>query len=220
MNKTAVVFGATGMVGRELVTELVLHKAYDKVVVVVRRPLNFDNPKLSQVIVPDFKEIAQQKDKLQATDYFCCIGTTIKTAGSREAFRRVDLDIPLLIGQLAQELNIPNLVVVSSIGANAYTGNFYLRTKGEMENAVRNIYKGNLKFVRPSLLMGNRIEYRFGEKVATIFMETFGTLFVGTMKKYRGIGVSTVAKSMINATGLPAEKIFIESDELWELASR
>ena len=219
MKKSAVVFGATGLVGKELVAELLSQDACEKVIAVVRRKLPLQNTKLQQVLLPDFANLKHHKDLLHAHDYYCCIGTTIKTAGSKDAFRQVDYEIPLQIAQLAEELAISNLVVISSIGANAASRNFYLRTKGEMENAVRNVYHGNLKIVRPSLLMGNRDEYRFGEKIAVAVMKISGWLFIGPMKKYRGIHARDVAKAMVKATLLPENKVFVESDELLDMQS-
>jgi uncharacterized protein YbjT (DUF2867 family) len=218
MSKTVVVFGATGLVGREVTSQLLSNKAYEKVIVVVRRNFTPQNPKLVQIVIPDFTDMAQIKDKLQASEYYCCIGTTIKTAGSKEAFRRVDHDIPLQIAKLACELAIPYLVVISSIGAKTNTRNFYLRTKGEMEIAVKTAYDRNLKIVRPSLLMGNREEYRFAEKVSAIFMKTLGWIFLGPIKKYRGINATSVAIAMIKASDLPIDKLVLESDELQDLA--
>jgi uncharacterized protein YbjT (DUF2867 family) len=218
MNKTAVVFGATGLVGKELVSELLLNSAYEKITAVVRKKMPVPDPKFNQVVISDFSEIKQQADKLQATDYFCCIGTTIRTAGSQEAFRKVDFDIPLQIAGLAQELSVSCLVVISSIGAKSDTSNFYLRTKGEMEQSVRNVYNGNLKIVRPSLLMGNRQEFRRAERISIWMMKLINPLLIGPAKKYRGIDVTVVAKAMIKATLLPVGKVFIESDELHDLS--
>jgi uncharacterized protein YbjT (DUF2867 family) len=214
VSRTAVVFGATGLVGNELVDELLGNDTYTRVITVTRRGMPFSSPKLEQILLQDFSELMQQKDKLHATDFFCCIGTTIKTAGSKEAFLQVDLDIPVQIAKLAQALVIPNLVVISSVGANALARNFYLQTKGKMEDAVRNAYSGNLKFVRPSLLMGNRAEYRLGEKFAIGFMKTFGWVFIGPMKRYRGIYTRDVAKAMIRVAQSTSEKVVYESDEL------
>lgn len=214
MERTAVVFGSTGLVGSELVSQLLVNEAYSKVVALVRRSFPIPNPKYEQLVIPNFADMHDYKNKLHGTDYFCCIGTTIKTAGTREAFRKVDFEIPIQIARLASELSIPNLVVISSVGANPYTNNFYLKTKGEMEIAVKTIYTGNLKIVRPSLLIGNRKEYRFGERAATLSMKAVGWLFIGPLKKYKAIHVSKVAQAMIHATGMPADKIFLESDEL------
>jgi len=214
MQKSAVIFGATGLTGKALVNELLNNPEFDKIIVIVRKEAFPTESRLQQIVLPDFSNLESIKDKLKATYYFCCIGTTIKTAGSKEAFRKVDLDIPVKIAELAQELSIPSLVIVSSIGANADSGNFYLRTKGEMEKTVRNSYTGNLKIVRPSLLMGERGEKRFGEKVAVLFMKTFAGIFSGPLKKYKGIDVSVLAKAMINASSLPVNEYVIESERL------
>jgi uncharacterized protein YbjT (DUF2867 family) len=215
--KSAVVFGATGLVGKELINALLENNDFGSITAVVRQQLVLTDPKLKQMKLPDFSKLMDLRDKLKAGVFFCCVGTTIKTAGSKEEFARVDLEIPKKIAQLAEALSIPSLVAISSIGADANSSNFYLRTKGEMEKAVREIYHGNLKFVRPSLLMGNRDEFRFGEKVSVAFMKGFGWLFAGPFKKYRGIYARDVARTMIKISDLPSDKIFYESDELQRL---
>lgn len=219
MNKTAVVFGATGLVGRELTRELLLDSEYESIVIVTRKELPELNPKLEQIILPDFSGLLQLQDKLAAETYFCCIGTTIKIAGTQDAFKKVDYGIPVSIAQLAQDLNVANLVIISSIGADSGSPNFYLRTKGEMENEVKRIYSGNLKIVRPSLLMGKRAEYRFTEKFAVVFMKSLGWMFIGPLKKYCGINAADVAKAMIRISFLPSGKAVYESDELQDLCS-
>ncbi len=216
MKKTAVVFGATGLVGKELVKALLNNNLYGKIVIVARKTLPIADQKLEQLLLDDFSDLVNYHNRLKANEFFCCIGTTIKTAGSQEAFRKVDYDIPLQVAKLAQDLRIQNLVIISSLGADAQTGNFYLRTKGEMENAVKEAYKGNLKIIRPSLLMGDRHEFRIGERVAVFIMKLTGWLFVGPLKKFRGIKASTVAKAMIQVTQLPVEKIIVESNELFD----
>jgi uncharacterized protein YbjT (DUF2867 family) len=215
--KSAVVFGATGLVGKELINALLENNDFGSITAVVRQQLVLTDPKLKQMKLPDFSKLMDLRDKLKAGVFFCCVGTTIKTAGSKEEFARVDLEIPKKIAQLAEALSIPSLVAISSIGADANSSNFYLRTKGEMEKAVREIYHGNLKFVRPSLLMGNRDEFRFGEKVSVAFMKGFGWLFAGPIKKYRGIYARDVAHVMITISDHAADKMIYESNELQEL---
>ncbi len=217
MDRTAIVFGPTGLVGKELVDELINDMALNKVVTVARRDIGIVDPKLEQVIIPDYSHFMQLKNKLDAGVYFCCIGTTIKKAGSQEAFTKVDLEIPKMIAQMADILSINNLVVISSIGANPHSGNFYLRTKGEMEERVRHLYKGNLKIVRPSLLMGERTEFRMAEKISAFLMKIFGWMFIGPLKKYKGITARNVAKAMIMVTQYPLEKVIFECDELHDL---
>jgi uncharacterized protein YbjT (DUF2867 family) len=215
--KTGVVFGATGLVGGELINELLEQNDFNKVIAVVRRDLPVSHPKLEICHLDNYSQLMQLKDKLNAEIYFCCIGTTMKIAGSKEAFRKVDLDIPVHIARLAESLSIPGLVAISSIGASNTSSNFYLRTKGEMEKTMREIYSGNLKIVRPSLLMGNRYEFRFSEKTAAIFMKIFGWLFAGPLRKYKGIYARDVARAMIKISHLPKDKVIFESGELQDL---
>jgi uncharacterized protein YbjT (DUF2867 family) len=218
IKKSAVVFGATGLVGKELINALLDNNDFESITAVVRQQLVLTNPKLKQIKLSDFSKLMDLPDKLKAGAFFCCIGTTIKAAGTKEAFTKVDLEIPKQIAQLAESLSAASLVVISSIGADANSSNFYLRTKGEMEKAVRKIYNGNLKFVRPSLLMGNRDEFRFGEKISFIFMKGFGWMFSGPLKKYRGIYAHDVARAMIKISDHPENKMIYESDELFKLA--
>ncbi|MCX6302769.1 MAG: NAD(P)H-binding protein [Bacteroidia bacterium] len=214
--KTAVVFGATGLVGGELINELLEQKDF-KVTAMTRRDLPVSHQDLVICNLDNFSQLMQLKDKLYAEVYFCCIGTTIKIAGSQEAFRKVDLEIPQQIAHLAESLSVQVLVIISSIGASPVSSNFYLRTKGEMEKTVREIYSGNLKFVRPSLLMGNRKEFRFGERASTVFMKAFGWLFTGPMRKYKGIYARDVARAMIKISRLPKDKVIFESGELQDV---
>lgn len=217
MGKSAAVFGSTGLVGREVVAELLDNKEFDRVIAVARKNFEVTHPKL-EVLIPDNYMIpGAYENKCRTDTYFCCIGTTIKIAGTKEKFRQADLDIPVMIAGLAEKLSVKNLVVISSIGASDKSANFYLRTKGEMEKRVRERFSGNLKIVRPSLLMGNRSEFRFGEKASTYFMKAAGWMFAGPMRKYRGIYARDVARAMIRSIELPAEKTILESDELQDI---
>lgn len=216
--KNAVVFGATGLIGKEIVKALLSDDLYERVTAVVRSPLVLPDKKLSQVRLTDFSKLPELKGKLKSGSWFCCLGTTIKTAGSQEAFVKVDLEMPKAIAVLAEAAAAESLVVISSIGANASSSNFYLRTKGEMEKAVREIYSGNLKFVRPSLLMGDRGEFRLAESVSAVFMKAIGWLMIGPLRKYRGIKAGDLSRAMIIISNSPADKMIYESDELQEVS--
>jgi len=220
MTKSAIVFGATGLVGKELIFELIEHSRFLKVKAVVRKTLPFSNAKLEQLIATDFTNLDHISINLSADVFFCCIGTTIKKAGSQEAFKKVDLDIPVAIARLAESLQIPHLVIISSIGANAQTSNFYLKTKGEMEQQVQAVYHGNLKIIRPSFLIGNRAEFRPGEKVAIAIAKALRIIMIGPLAKYKGIESWDVARAMIQSINLPKERIFVESDELQRMAKK
>lgn len=214
MAKIAVVFGGTGLVGSHLIQELITMPEYEKIIAVTRKELHFSDPKIFQLQLSDFSQLNLLKDKLYGHTYFCCIGTTIKIARTKKAFREIDYGIPEKIAILAENLSVPALVIVSSIGAKASSYNFYLRTKGEMEKSVREHYSGNLKIVRPSLLVGRREKYRFSEKAATLFLKAIDWIFTGRFKKYRGIEARAVARAMIRVSNFPPGKTIFESDEL------
>lgn len=220
MNQTAIVFGATGLVGKELIFELLENQRFLKVKAVVRNPLPLSHSKLEQVILKDYSGLESISDQLNADVYFCCIGTTIKNAGSQEAFRKIDFDIPFKIARLAQSLHVSSMVVISSLGATTRTSNFYLRTKGEMEQAVQREFSGNLKFMRPSLLLGHRSEFRLGERIAQFMMKPIGVLMFGPLAKYKAVHSWDVARGMIKAMELPKEKLIVESDEIHKLVRR
>ena len=195
--KTAVIFGATGLTGKELLKQLAEDSHFDKVIVVTRREFDFKNSKVADIVLDNFLEVGKISDKLNADVFFICTGTTIKKAGSKDVFREIDYEIPVRIAKCAQSLEIPSMVVISSIGADCRSSNYYLRTKGEMEVSVSNAYKGHLKFVRPSLLLGKRDEFRAGEYIASLLMKSLGWIMVGPLKKYRGINASEVAGHMV-----------------------
>lgn len=209
-----VVFGATGLVGGYVLDELLKSDQYYRVVALLRAPLPFSHPKLWQILLEDFSRLEDRKEELKGDVYFCCLGTTIKKAGSREAFRKVDLDLPKSIAWLAESQFISRLVVISSLGADPNSSNFYLKTKGEMEKQVREIFTGNLKIVRPSLLMGHRKENRPGEAIGIFLMRILGWLLLGPLKKYRGIDARKVAQSMIRISEYPEYPYIFESDQL------
>jgi len=217
MKKRAVIFGATGLVGRELLTILSGDAALSEITVVVRKQMDERSSKVKQICLTDFSGLDDYRDSLQADMFFCCIGTTIKKAGSEEEFRRVDFQIPVTVARMAETLSVPSLVIISSVGADEGSANFYLRTKGQMERAVGDVYHGNLKFVRPSLLMGDRKEFRFGEKTAVVFMKVLGWIFAGPLKKYKGINAADVAFCMRKIASDKSGKKVYESDELHKL---
>jgi len=220
MKKTAVIFGASGLVGKELCRILSEDNEFEEIKIVVRTRQDNLSDKIKQIILPDFSKFSDIRDTLKADVFFCCIGTTIKKAGSQDSFLKVDLDIPVAVAELAETLAVPSLVVISSLGADDKSSNFYLRTKGRMEKKVAESYHGNLKFVRPSLLMGDRKEFRFGEKIAVVFMKAFGWIFAGQLARYRGIKAVDVARCLIKLSGLTTGKMIYESEELAGIAGQ
>lgn len=217
MRKTAIVFGASGLIGNLLIQKLLQDNRYQKIILIVRSSMNLKHDKLEEKIV-DFNTFVQQISPIQADEIYCCIGTTIKKAGSKEAFEAVDLEIPSKIAQLAVINNIQKLLVISSLGANLHTSNFYLKTKAKMEHSMAKKTIDTVIFFRPSLLLGSRKEFRFGELMAKIFMPIMHIFLLGSLKKYRAIKAEVVAEVMINVANSDKEGLcYLESDEIVDL---
>lgn len=214
MAKTALIIGATGLVGEQCLNELLASAAYEKVVALTRKKLALQNPKL-QNIVTDFENLEQIKDQLKADDVFCTMGTTIGKAGSKEAFRKVDFEIPLQVAQLSLWNGAKKFVLVSSLGADAASLVFYSKTKGELENELMKLNFESLVILRPSILLGDRKERRVGEEIGRFAAEKLSFLFAGPLKKYRGTPADVLGKLMVS---LAQQKIkgvrILENEEI------
>jgi uncharacterized protein YbjT (DUF2867 family) len=217
MQKTALVFGATGLVGSFLVNELAENEIYEKVKVFNRRKQYYTHNKIIEIQV-DFDKISEYVHEFKGHDAYCCLGSTLKKAGSKENFFKIDHDLPLEIAKICSTNEVGSFIAISSIGADAGSSNYYLRTKGLMELHIQELDFDQLAFVRPSMLVGPRKEFRFGELFGKIIMTPINYLLVGKLKKYRSIQSKTVAKAMIQIANMPMDKLFYESDELSELA--
>lgn len=196
--RQALVIGATGLVGGLLVRSLLQNPAYGRIRVLVRRPLEMEHPKLEQHVV-DWEQLEEQKDLFRdVDDLYCCLGTTIKKAGSQENFRQVDFHYPVKAAKLAKEYGVSQMLVISSMGADAGSRVFYSRTKGEMEEALTDIGFRSLHIFRPSLILGDRKEKRLGEQLAAHAMTFLDRWMKGRVDKYRAIQASTIARAMMN----------------------
>lgn len=217
-SKTALVFGATGLVGSELCQHLLNNDHYTTIKVFVRKPVDFTPSNKLQIIFTDFEHLEKVQSQIVGDDLFCCLGTTIKKAGTQKEFRKVDFELVFKIAQLAQINQVRHFLVISSLGANLHSSNFYLRTKGEMEQALSSIGFPKLSIIRPSILLGNRKEFRFGEILGKVFIHAIGKVMVGKLKKYKGIEARDVAKALIVLAAKDLNHTIVESDELLELA--
>jgi len=209
----AIVIGATGLIGKELVRQLLDNSDYEEVVLLLRKSMGMSHSKLSEHII-NFDDPQTYKDLLQGDVLFCAMGTTIKKAGSQAAFRKIDYQFVVDFAEIAQKNGVKQFSVVSSVGAKTNTTNFYLRTKGEMEAAVSRLEFDAVHIFRPSLLLGNRGESRPGEKIGEFFFKVFGFLFFGSLKRYRPVQGSAVAKEMIDATFMGKRGINIVESEI------
>ncbi|WP_433707880.1 oxidoreductase [Paenibacillus illinoisensis] len=212
--RKAVVIGATGLVGSLLVHRLLRQPEYGLVRILVRKRLDLDHPKLEQYVV-DWDQLGDAKNLFYPMDdLYCCLGTTIKKAGSQEQFRKVDLHYPIEAAKLAHEQGVSQMLVISSMGANAGSRVFYSRTKGEMEEALSSVGFRSLHIFRPSLILGDRGEKRVGEQLAARLMTFMDRWMKGKAAKYRAIHASTIARAMINIALVRAKGNHVYSNEV------
>lgn len=195
MGKTAIILGSTGLVGSHLLKILLSSDIYDRVITFVRTGTKISHPKLTQHVV-DFDNTESYENLVEGNDMFCCLGTTIKKAGSQEAFEKVDLEYPVQFAKIAASKGVKQYSIISAIGANLKSGNFYLKTKGKCEESLRKLAFQSTSIFRPSLLLGNRKEFRLGEKLAEYAMRIFSIFMVGKFRKYRAIKAKKVAHAM------------------------
>lgn len=218
--KSALIAGATGLTGSKLVEVLLDRPEYDKIIVFVRRPLPLEHPKLEQIHI-DYYRLADYKKHFQIDDLFCCLGTTIKKSGSQKAFRKVDYDFPVALAQFAKSAGVKNFLVISAMGADSRSNIFYNRVKGQMEDSLKKMELPALHIFRPSLLLGDRKEFRLGEKAASMIAPIFKPLLRGGMKKYQPIQAEQVAKAMYTAAQSESDGIQVYlSDKIAELAEQ
>lgn len=195
MEKTAIIVGGSGLTGTQLLKILLTSDVYAKVICLVRSNTKISHPKLEQHVI-DFDNPDTYEGLIEGNDMFCCLGTTIKKAGTEAAFEKVDLVYPVQFAKTAALKGIKQFSMISSLGANPNSNNFYLRTKGKCEEELRRIGFQSTSIFRPSLLLGNRKEFRLGEKIAEFFMRIFSICMVGKLKKYRAIKSQDVAYAM------------------------
>jgi uncharacterized protein YbjT (DUF2867 family) len=212
--RRALLLGASGLVGGHCLDKLLNDDAYGKVLTLGRRLLPLEHPKLEQHVV-DFARLAEFASLVRGEDIFSCLGTTIKKAGTREAFRLVDYTYQYEAARIASQAGAEQLLLVSSLGADARSSIFYNRVKGELEDAVSGLPLSGIQIFRPSLLLGERAEFRRGERVSEYAMKTFSFLMVGPLEKYRPVQASAVAAAMLKVAGEhPAGVNVFESDRI------
>ena len=214
-NRTALVAGATGLTGSHLVKFLCENEAYEKVTIIVRQAISYSNPKLTikiknldQVTTNDFEGV---------DDFFCCLGSTMKKAGSKDAFEQVDLIAPVQMGKHAQAQGAQHMLVISAMGANPKSSVYYNRIKGKMEEQISDLKLPYVSIFRPSLLTGERQEFRLGERFGAMAMKVLKSYFIGPLKKYRAIEAKQVAFAMMQkALETPSRTVAIYESETIE----
>lgn len=214
MKHTVLLVGASGEIGRRLTNKLIADNSIGEIHLVNRRKLNINHENVVEHLV-DFEHLTEQSFNLSFDLAFCCLGSTIKQAGSEHAFFHVDHDHCVNFAQLALKHQCHNLSIISSLGANATSNNFYLQTKGKMEESIKSMDWPSLLIFRPSLLIGQRSEFRIGERLGGLIMKIIAPLMLGPLKQYRPINMDTVASAMccLATTGNSGKRV-IESQEI------
>ncbi|WP_078427784.1 NAD(P)H-binding protein [Alkalihalobacterium alkalinitrilicum] len=204
--KSALIAGATGLVGNELLHFLLNGNEYERVIAIVRKPLEIEHPKLKEVVC-NFDKLEEIESYFEVDDVFCCLGTTIKKAKSKEAMYKVDVEYPLAIAKLAKEQQVNHFLLVSSMNANPKSALWYSKIKGILEEELKKIPFEKISIFRPSLLLGNRKEFRMAENIAGKVFRGLSVLFKGPWKSRLAIEGKTVAQAMYevaqsNSTGV------------------
>lgn len=212
----ALVFGSTGLIGSGLMRLLIQSPEYTEIVSFVRRKSDITPNKVREV-QSDLRDLSNYRSEFNCDTIFVSLGTTIKKAGSQEQFREVDYTFPINIANIAKESGVRTFLMVSSLGADPNSSVFYSKVKGEVERDTIKLGLPSLYIFRPSLLLGNRSEFRLGEKIGEFISIGISFAFLGPLKKYKPIESQTVASSMLFHSLAPKAGVnILESDEISE----
>jgi uncharacterized protein YbjT (DUF2867 family) len=214
--KSAILLGGTGLTGQLLLARLLADNSYTSIKLFSRKPSGISDPKIEE-FVGDMFQLEQHKDAFTGDVLFCCIGTTSAKTKDRAVYRAIDFGIPFAASKLAKENNIPTFMVISAMGANSKSNIFYNRTKGEMEQAVLTQNIAHTYILRPSLILGNRDEKRFGESLGAILLKLTDLFLIGRLKKYRAIEADCIAGAMISLAKSNPNIQIVNSDIIQKL---
>ena len=216
--KTALLFGASGLVGGHLLDQLISNNNYSKIKVFVRSVPEIIDPKI-EIIETDFNNLENHKEDIKGDDSFYCIGTTKQNSSDKNEYKRVELEIPKQIAQIAKANSVNSFVFVSSGYADPKSSGDYLKFKGEVEEELKRLNFPKLGIMRPSFLLGDRKEKRVGEKIGIFVFKLLSPLFLGPLKKMRPIHSEIVAKAMIAIVQNENQQMIFESNEISEIMS-
>ncbi|MGZ3763216.1 MAG: oxidoreductase [Mucilaginibacter sp.] len=218
MSKKAILAGASGLIGSNLLNILLQRPDYDEILILVRKELPIKHKKLIQLLI-DFEKLDEYADAINGDVVFSCLGSTRKKTPDLVAYRRIDHDYPLKLAQLAKQNGIKQFHLISSLGANSKSSNFYTKMKGEIEDDIQKVGLKCLHIYEPAFLTGDRQEFRSGEGFLNALTKIVDPLLIGRLRKYRSIPAETVAKAMFNESLKNDEGVFIHpSDKIKLLA--
>ncbi len=220
MKKTAVVAGSSGLVGEQLVKCLALSEEYEAVTAVVRKGSSRIYEGAFTIEV-DYERLSAYSEELKADVVFCCLGTTLKKAGSKSGFYTVDYTFPLELAKIAAQNKSSQFNIITASGANSKSLIYYSRVKGDIEKAIVKLGIPNINIFRPSLLLGDRAEKRKGEEIGARIAKILNPLMIGRLKKFRAIQATDVANAMLNASLMEQDGVRVfESDAIHDLGKR
>lgn len=203
-NKQALIVGGTGLVGKHLLKLLLADERYDKVISLGRRSSGLAHDKLEEILI-DLDDLAEHESRFAVDDVFCCLGTTMKKAGDKKVFEKIDRHYVFKAALQAKGAGAKRFIYVSAVAGEKNSPSFHLRIKGYLEDDVASLNLPFAKAVRPSLLLGDREEFRFGEALGAVVYKPLSKLLGGPLRKYRPIEGGEVAQAMLNlANDLPA----------------
>ena len=216
--KTALIFGSSGLVGKNLLNQIINNSNYSKVKIFVRSSPEISDPKV-EIINTDFKDLQKIENLIIGDDCFFCIGTTKKNSPDKNEYRRIELDLPKKIAQISKSNDIRSFIYVSSGFADPKNSGDYLKFKGLVEEEIKSLNFEKIGILRPSFLLGNRKEKRVGEKIGIFIFKLLSPLFFGPIKKMKPIHSEKVARSMIIIANSDLDKTVFESNEIVELSN-
>ncbi|MFU8860834.1 MAG: NAD-dependent epimerase/dehydratase family protein [Cyclonatronaceae bacterium] len=218
--RTALIAGATGLTGSHVLKNLLNSSTYSRIITIGRRSPEADHSKLTAYEGP-FNRLEEILADDSIDDIYCCLGTTMKKAGSRPAFYKVDFEYVVNLAEYGVDNGAKQFILISSAGANSESSSFYIRVKGQVEKAVRILNFRGVHILRPSLLTGERDESRPGERIAEWLLRLAGPLMIGPLQKYRPINARTVAAAMVSIGAADVPGVFFyESDEINAIGER
>ena len=214
--KIALLFGASGLVGSHLLNQLISNNNYSKIKLFVRSTIDLNDPKI-EIIQTDFNNLENHREDIKGDDCFFCIGTTKKNSPDKDEYKRVELEVPKQIAQIAKSNFVNSFVFVSSGYADPKSSGDYLKFKGEVEEELKKLNFPKLGVMRPSFLLGDRKEKRVGEKIGIFIFKLISPLLLGPLKKMKPIHSEIVARSMIKVANEDLQKNTFEGNEIIEL---
>jgi len=214
--KTALLFGSSGLVGGHLLNQLIKDTNYSKIKLFVRSDAEISDPKV-ETIKTDFNSLENHKEDIKGDDCFFCIGTTKQNSPDKDKYKRVELDIPREIAQIAKANLVNSFIFVSAIYANSKSSGDYVRFKGLVEEELKRLNFPKLVVMRPSFLIGDRKEKRAGEKIGIFVFKLLSPLLLGPLKKMKPIHSVIVAKAMIAVVQNDIQQSIFESNEIVEI---